>query len=87
MIMIENNSAELLSAGKWTQFLESLAVGLTDWTLDNYKDLLSLRVTASILNKRVSCLRAYSIKVSKENDLKIYIEVSKKKPTFQDSTL
>lgn len=84
-----NTSNELLSAGRWTQFLESLPLGITDWMLDNYKDLLKIRVTASMLTTGERSKRAYSVKVSKDNDLKVYIEVSgkKNKTTFQDKEL
>ena len=74
-----NNSAELLSAGRWTHFLESLPIGVTDWEVENYKDLVKIRVTASMLAKGGD--RSYSIKTSKKSDNRIYVEVSWKKKT------
>lgn len=88
MNMIDTkNIDELLSAGKWTQFLESLPIGSTDWDITDYKDLVKLRVTASGLTKTGT--RSYSIKESKNRDLRIYVEVSwkKKETPIQNSAL
>lgn len=72
-------TGELLSAGRWTQFLESLAFGITDWVVGSYKEIMNLRVTATGLNKRPDGKRRYSIKTAKDNDLKIYISVERRR--------
>lgn len=79
--MAEKNvttAGELLTAGRWTQFLESLSVGITDWVVGSYKDIMNLRVTASGLNSKPDEKRRYSIKTAKDNDLKIYVSVERK---------
>ena len=79
--MAEKNvitAGELLTAGRWTQFLESLSVGITDWVVGSYKDIMNLRVTASGLNNKPDEKRRYSIKTAKDNDLKIYVSVERK---------
>ena len=72
-------TGELLSAGRWTQFLESLSFGITDWVVGSYKEIMNLRVTATGLNKKSEEKRKYSIKTAKDNELKIYISVERKK--------
>ena len=72
-------TGELLKAGRWTQFLESLAFGITDWEVGSYKEIMNLRVTATGLNKRTDTKRRYSIKTAKDNELKIYISVDRKR--------
>ena len=72
-------TGELLDAGRWTQFLESLSVGITDWVVGSYKDIMNLRVIASGLNNKPEEKRRYSIKTAKDNDLKIYVSVERKR--------
>jgi len=43
--------AELLSARKWMDFLRSLTPGESVWRIENYRDFVSLRSSASILTK------------------------------------
>ena len=43
--------AEHLAERSWTKFLESLPFGDNQpWRIENYRDFISLRTTASILN-------------------------------------
>lgn len=79
MSLTNITSKELFDAGRWTEFLSSLGVGMTDWVVVDYRDISKIRVTATILSKEDG--RGYSIKVAKENGLHIYIEVTKKKKT------
>lgn len=69
---------ELLAEGKWKQFLESLSYGIADFVVEDYKDIMNLRVTATGLNKNPEEKRKYSIMTAKDNGLKIYVSVSKK---------
>ena len=77
--MNNNTSAELLTAGKWTEFLKSLPLGVTDWVVDGYNRFNNLRVTATLLNKDMGYERKFSINVSPQDDMKIYIKVERKK--------
>jgi hypothetical protein len=61
--------AELLSGRHWSGFLRRLPVGTTDWRVENYRDFISLRTTASILSKKSS--RKYSIRQDKK-DTSVY---------------
>lgn len=71
-------TGELLKAGRWTQFLESLPLGITDWVLGSYKEIMNLRVTATGLNKKTERDKRISIMTAKDNELKIYISVERK---------
>lgn len=52
---------ELIAAKKWMPFLESIPVGTTPWTIEDYRDFVSLRTTASILTNRDGHKHIYSI--------------------------
>ena len=43
---------ELLAERKWMDFLRSLSVGETRWRVENYRDFISLRTSASILTNK-----------------------------------
>ena len=58
-------SAELLKDRHWTKFLKRLPLGTTDWRIDEYRDFISLRTTASILSNKTE--RRYSIKQDKDD--------------------
>ncbi len=71
---------ELLSAGRWAEFLNALPFGKTDWTVPGPKALMNIRATAVRIAKRGE--RKFSIAASAYNELKIYIDVSKPKHTI-----
>ena len=43
---------ELLAERKWMDFLRSLSVGDSVWRVENYRDFISLRTSASILTNK-----------------------------------
>lgn len=57
---------ELLAERKWMDFLRSLSVGETRWRVENYRDFVSLRTSASILTNKGYAHR-FSIKQSAED--------------------
>ena len=65
-------SAELLAERKWTEFLKKIPVGSSDWRIADYRDFVSLRSVASMMGKKDSCDRTFSINQSKD-DATIYI--------------
>lgn len=71
----EKTAGEWFALRKWTKFLGALPYGTTDWVITNYKDFLSLRSVASMTKSD----REYSIKVSKNDGTRIFIEVRNKK--------
>lgn len=71
-------SAELLAERKWTEFLKKIPVGLSDWRISDYRDFVSLRSVASMMGKKKSCDRTFSINQSKEDDTIYIIEVKLK---------
>lgn len=71
-------SAELLAERKWTEFLKKIPVGFSDWRISDYRDFVSLRSIASMMGKKESCDRTFSIYQSKEDDTIYIIEVKLK---------
>ena len=71
-------SAELLAAGKWTQFLKSLTVGELPWRIEKYRDFISLRTTASILSHDDTFPYKFNIWEDKDNGTIFHIKVSEK---------
>ena len=57
---------ELLAERKWMDFLRSLSVGDTVWRVENYRDFISLRTSASILTNKGYAYK-FSIKQSAED--------------------
>lgn len=57
---------ELLAERKWMDFLRSLSIGETRWRVENYRDFVSLRTSASILTNKGYAYR-FSIKQSAED--------------------
>lgn len=56
-----NEPKELIAAKKWMGFLEAIPVGMTPWVIEDYRDFVSLRTTASILSNRAGHNYRYSI--------------------------
>ena len=71
-------SAELLAERKWTEFLKSLSFGLSDWTITDYRDFISLRTVASIMGNKEDCEKTFSIKQSKREKTVYIIDVKLK---------
>lgn len=71
-------SAELLAERKWTEFLKKIPVGKSDWRITDYRDFVSLRSVASMMGKKGSCDRTFSINQSKDDETIYIIEVTLK---------
>ena len=74
-------SAELLAERKWTEFLKKIPVGKSDWSITDYRDFVSLRSVASMMGKKDSCDRTFSIKQSDDAETIYIIEVKLKNGT------
>ena len=69
---------ELLAERSWTEFLKSLPVATTSWRIEDYRDFVSLRTTASILSNKEGADRSFSL-IQNKSDKTIYeIEVTLK---------
>lgn len=72
------SSAELLAERKWTEFLKSIPIGLSDWNIADYRDFVSLRTVASMMGNKEDYDRTFSIKQSKREKTVYIIEVKLK---------
>lgn len=68
---------EYLDARKWVLFLKALPVGISVWSINNYKDLVSLRCTAA--GKVMKDYDKYFSITETVQDGEYCIEVKKKK--------
>ena len=80
--------AEHLAERSWTKFLESLPFGDNQpWRIENYRDFISLRSTASILTNRKGATRFYYLRESNEDNTIYLVTVSDiKKDTTSSRT-
>ena len=73
MEKIIKTSYELLAERSWTEFLKSLPFATTLWRIENYRDFISLRTTASILSRDSG--RRYSLRQDSKDSTLYHIDV------------
>ena len=74
-----NEPKDFIAAKKWMRFLESIPVGTSPWKIEDYRDFISLRTTASILTNRAAHGYTYSITQNTMDKTEYFVKKSIKK--------